>query len=288
MARPPLFPGAPGGRSRVRSWPASVRAWGRRGLAGAVSLLATYLGGCVVALGIYASVFPPVTAVQLQRRVEALVSGSPAGQTYVPVPLSRIDPDLPLAVVAGEDSRFFLHSGIDWTEVENALRTYWQGGELRGASSISQQLVKNLFLTTHRTIVRKALEVPLTYAAELLLSKRRILELYVNVIEWGPGVFGVEAATHYHYGTSARHLTEAQAAALAACIPAPLDRHPETVGRYRHVIRERMDVLGTLPLSLSPASRRPLPPERPLHAGHVPGAEETSPRTPSSFVTSSP
>jgi monofunctional biosynthetic peptidoglycan transglycosylase len=229
-------------------------AWGRRGLAAVVSLLATYLGGCVVALGIYASVFPPVTGVQLQRRVEAVFSGAPPRQTYVPVALSRIDSDLPLAVVAGEDSRFVLHSGIDWTEVQNALRTYWRGGELRGASSITQQLVKNLFLTTHSTIVRKALEVPLTYAAELLLSKRRILELYVNVIEWGPGVFGAEAATHYHYGTSARPLTEAQAAALAACIPAPLGRRPQTVGAYQRVIRQRMDVLGRLPLSRSPVS----------------------------------
>jgi monofunctional biosynthetic peptidoglycan transglycosylase len=187
-------------------------------------------------------------------------SGARAEQTYEPVPLSQMDPDLPLAVVAGEDSRFFLHSGIDWTEVGKAIQAYRDGEDLRGASSITQQLVKNLFLTTHSTVLRKALEVPLAYAAELILSKRRILELYVNVIEWGPGVFGAEAATHYHYGISARRLTTAQAAALAACIPAPLDRRPQTVGRYQHVIRQRMDVLGRLPVSGN-VSPSPLPPE---------------------------
>jgi len=90
------------------------------------------------------------------------------------------------------------------------------------------------------------------------------LELYLNVIEWGPGVYGAEAATHYHYGTSARHLTRYQAAALAACIPNPLARRPQTVGRYQHVILERMDILGPLPLSLLPAASGALhPPSTP-------------------------
>jgi monofunctional biosynthetic peptidoglycan transglycosylase len=226
-----------------------------------------------VALGVYAAVFPPITTVQLQRRVEVAVSGAPIEQTYAPVPLSRIDPDLPLAVVAGEDSRFFLHGGIDWTEVGNALRTYWRGGGLRGASTITQQLVKNLFLTTHSTVVRKALEVPLTVAAELLLSKRRILELYVNVIEWGPGVYGAQAAARYHYGTSARYLTRYQAAALAACIPDPLNRRPQTVGHYQRVILDRMAVLDPLPIS-----RLPAPPRARLpHASSPASPASTSP-----------
>lgn len=231
------------------SWGASLTRWARTALVAATSALATYLGVCIVALGVYAVVFPPVTGVQLQRRVEATFAEGPARHTYEPVPLSQIDPALPLAVVAGEDSRFFLHSGIDWTEVGKALQTYWQGGALRGASSITQQLVKNLFMTTHSTLLRKVLEVPLAYAAELLLSKRRILELYVNVIEWGPGVYGAAAATHYHYGTAPRRLTRAQAAALAACIPNPLDRRPQTVGYYQQVILQRMNKIGRLPLS---------------------------------------
>lgn len=231
------------------SWSQIGGRWARRILAGLVSLIATYLGGCLLALLVYSMVFPPITGVQLQRQVEAAFSDAHTEQTYEPVPLARLDRDLPLAVVAGEDSRFFLHWGIDWKEVGKALRTYWQGGELRGASSITQQLVKNLFMTTHSTLLRKALEVPLTYGAELLLSKRRILELYVNVIEWGPGVFGAEAATHYHYGTSAEHLSRYRAAALAACIPNPLHRHPHTVDGYTSVILERMAIIGELPIS---------------------------------------
>jgi len=249
MVRP--LPGSSGDRHRLPSpsWKESLARWGRTTLAIAASTLATYLGVCIAALGMYAMVFPPVTGVQLQREVDAVFDTGPTGHTYEPVPLSQIDPTLPLAVVAAEDSRFFRHSGIDWTEIGKALRAYRRGGKLRGASSITQQLVKNLFLTTHSTVFRKALEVPLTYAAELLLSKRRILELYVNVIEWGPGVFGVRAATHYHYGTSPRHLTRAQAAALAACIPNPLARRPQTVGYYQRVILDRMTRLAPLPLS---------------------------------------
>jgi monofunctional biosynthetic peptidoglycan transglycosylase len=229
---------------------------------------ATYLGACVLALIVYSGVFPPVTGVQLQRSLEAVVGGPDHGRRYKPIPLSRIDRDLPLAVVAGEDSRFFLHWGIDWTEVANAIDAYRNGEPLRGASSITQQLVKNLFLTTHSTYLRKALEVPLTYAAELVLSKRRILELYLNVIKWGPGVYGAEAAVQHHYGTSARRLTRRQAARLAACIPNPLVRRPQTVGRYQSVILQRMRVLAPLPISQTPTP--PTPPHALLSHSRAP------------------
>lgn len=245
---PPTRPdGAP--RSSPSAWWAALCQGSRRVLAVALAVGATYLAGCLLALVVYTSAFPPVTGVQLQRSVEAALSGAEHDRRYEPVPLSAVDRALPLAVVAGEDSRFFLHRGIDWKEVGKAIQDYRNGGGLRGASSITQQLVKNLFLSTHSTVFRKVLEVPLTYAAELLLSKRRILELYLNVIEWGPGVYGAEAAVRYHYGTSARHLTRRQAARLAACIPAPLTRRPQTVGRYRSVILRRMTVLAPLPLS---------------------------------------
>jgi monofunctional biosynthetic peptidoglycan transglycosylase len=254
MARPSPSPGPNEDRSTSASLQERALTWGRRFFVGVTSVLATYLGGCVVALGLYAAIFPPITGVQVQRRVEAALAGAPAEQAYDPVPLTQIDRDLARAVVAGEDSRFFRHWGIDWKEVGKAIQAYRRGEDLRGASSITQQLVKNLFLTTHSTVFRKALEVPLTIAAELLLSKRRILELYLNVIEWGPGVYGAEAATHYHFGTSARPLTRSRAAALAACIPNPLDRRPQTVGSYQYVILERMNILGPLPLPHSPAA----------------------------------
>lgn len=215
---------------------------------------AAYFGGCFAALLIYAVVFPPVTGIQLQRAVEASFTGESGLEAYAPIPLAAMDPDLPRAVVAGEDSRFFKHRGIDWKAIDEALEEYRRGKDLRGGSSITQQLVKNLFMTTHRSYLRKAMEVPLTYGAELVLSKQRILELYLNVIEWGPGIYGAEAASQYHYGTSADRLTRAQAAALAACIPNPRVRRPATVGWYQRIILRRMTRLPPLPLSETSAS----------------------------------
>jgi monofunctional biosynthetic peptidoglycan transglycosylase len=114
----------------------------------------------------------------------------------------------------------------------------------RGASTITQQLVKNLFLTTHRSYLRKGVEITLTPLAELVLPKRRILELYLNVVEWGPGVYGVEEAARYHYQRPARRLTREQAARLAALLPAPRRRIPARVGGYAATILERMRALG--------------------------------------------
>lgn len=215
-----------------------------------------YLGLCLTALLIYSWHMPPVTGVQLQRTLEAQFASSSSVRAYEPISLSQMAPSLPLAAVAAEDSRFFRHNGIDWEAVGEAIEEYQDGDRLRGGSTITQQLVKNLFMTTHSTYVRKGLEVPLTYAAELVLSKRRILELYLNVIEWGPRVYGAEAAAQFHYGTSARHLTRRQAAGLAACIPNPLARRPQTAGWYRDIILERMAILGRLPL---PSAPRPAP-----------------------------
>ena len=226
-----------------------LRRGARYSVAGLSSLLVTYLGLCTLALAVYAAVYPPTTGVQLQRQVEGLFTDSPPQPRYTPRPLSDLSPALPHAVVAGEDSRFFRHNGIDWEAVGEAIEEYRRGEDLRGGSTITQQLVKNLFMTTHSTVLRKALEVPLTYAAEGLLSKRRILELYLNVIEWGPGVYGAEAAAHHYYGQSARTLSRAQAAALAACIPNPRVRRPATVGWYQRIILRRMNRLGPLPLS---------------------------------------
>ena len=252
METSPLRPGARPPRSHGTTWRARAVRYARRAAVTLLALVSTYLGLCVAALLCYAAVFPPLTGVQLQRRVEALGREAAYQRVYRPRPLETLDPYLPRAVVAGEDSRFFRHTGINWKAVGEAVEAYRQGDDLRGASSITQQLVKNLFMTTHSTVLRKALEVPLTYAAEILLSKRRILELYVNIIEWGPGIYGAEAAAQYHYGTSAAALGRARAAALAACIPNPLDRRPATVGWYQRIILRRMHNLGPLPLSGRP------------------------------------
>ncbi len=193
------------------------------------------------ALGlVYLRFFPPlITTVQIQRWIEADDGAGSIQYTFVP--RDRIADHLARAVLASEDSRFFDHHGFDWIEVERALEQSQQRHHVtRGASTITQQLVKNLFLTTHRSVVRKVLEVPLVWLAEHILPKQRILELYLNVVEWGPRVFGAEAAAHYHYGVSAARLSEEQAARLAAILPAPRTRHPQHMSAAAARILQRM------------------------------------------------
>ena len=200
---------------------------------------------CTLWLVVMLVAFPPVTSVQIQRQVEALFSTEEFDFRYEPVRASAIADVAERAVVAAEDTRFYEHGGIDWEELEKARAEAARRGRApRGASTISQQLVKNLFLTTHRSYIRKGLEVPLTVLAELILPKDRILELYLNVIEWGPGVFGIEAAAQHHYGTSAADLSRDQAARLAAVIPAPRSRTPQNMGRYAGIIQTRMRQMG--------------------------------------------
>ncbi len=220
-------------------------------------MIATYLGLCVGALCAYSVFFPPLTGVQLQREIEARSSDQEHTRTYQPVPLDRLPSDLPLAVIAGEDTRFFEHSGLDWSAIQKALEENRSRGRIRGASTITQQLVKNLFLTTHRSYLRKGVEALLAVTAEAILSKRRILELYVNVIEWGPATYGIQAAAQHHYGISAARLSRRQAAALAACIPNPRERTPETVGRYQQTILYRMNVLEKPSIDIPLSSHSP-------------------------------
>lgn len=206
-----------------------------------MAVLSTYFGLCTACLLIYTRFDPPMTGVQLQRRVEALGNETPYTPRYTPVSLGRISDHLEHAVVAAEDGRFYVHYGIDWTAIREAIADNIERGALwRGGSTITQQLVKNLFLTTHSSFLRKGLEVPLVYLAELILTKRRILELYLNVVEWGPGVYGAEAAAQHHYGTSADALSRYRGAALAACLPNPRVRTPHHMTNYTYLILARM------------------------------------------------
>lgn len=226
----------------------------RASIAGALSVLATFYGACALALLIYSHVFPWTTGVQIQRWI---AGDDTYEQSYEPRPLSELDQDVPLAVVAAEDTRFFEHWGIDWKAINEAIEENSDGdARRRGGSTITQQLVKNLFLTTHSTYLRKALELPLTFLAELLLSKRRILELYVNIIEWGPGIYGIEAAARYHYNQSSARLTRYQAAALAACVPNPRVRRPTFMDRYTRIILQRMRQLESLHWDLESVEHR--------------------------------
>ncbi|HVN10416.1 MAG TPA: monofunctional biosynthetic peptidoglycan transglycosylase [Patescibacteria group bacterium] len=187
---------------------------------------------------------PPTTAVHMERRFEAWIHHKPYHEEYEFVPLSQISPDLQHAVIAAEDARFYQHHGFDWQAIQLAAEHDLEGGRLRGGSTITQQLVKNLFFGTGRSILRKGAEFTLVPVAELVLGKRRILELYLNVVEWGPGVYGVESACRYYYRTSARSVGREQSARLAAILPLPLKRRPDRMTHYSDIIQERMRELG--------------------------------------------
>ncbi len=155
------------------------------------------------------------------------------------VPYSRISPHLKRAVLVGEDINFFSHDGFDTAELKKALADAWKERRLpRGASTLSQQVAKNLWLTPSYNPLRKAKEALLTVQLEHDLSKRRILEIYLNVAELGPGIYGAEAAARHYFGSSAAELTEPQAAALAAGLPNPDDWHPGSTRRaYTYRVR---------------------------------------------------
>ena len=180
----------------------------------------------------------------MERRLQAWIHHTPYHERYEFVPLSQISPDFQHAVIAAEDAGFYQHHGFDWDAMEIAAEGDLEGGRIRGGSTITQQLVKNLFFGTGRSVLRKGAEFTLVPVAELVLGKRRILELYLNVVEWGPGVYGAEAACRYYYRTSARGIDRQQAAQLAAILPLPLKRRPERMNRYSGLILERMRQMG--------------------------------------------
>jgi monofunctional biosynthetic peptidoglycan transglycosylase len=171
----------------------------------------------------YWSAYDPQSTAFMRSRVEKLRESDPTAKVqYGFVPYSRISGHLKRAVVAAEDARFFQHDGFDWEGIRNAYEKNLREGEIvAGGSTITQQLAKNLFLSGDRTWWRKAQEAAITVMIELLMDKRRILELYLNVIEWGEVVFGAEAAARYHFGTTAAQLGPEQSARLAAMIPSP-------------------------------------------------------------------
>jgi monofunctional biosynthetic peptidoglycan transglycosylase len=188
---------------------------------------------------------PPTTTVQMQRHVEALLHGAEYRKRYSFVPLNRISADLQHAVIAAEDGRFYEHHGIDWKQVQVVMEESRETGEVsRGASTITQQLVKNLFFTTHRNPLRKGAEYVLAPMADVILGKRRVLELYLNVVEWGDGVFGAESAARVYYGVPAARVGREQGARLAACLPAPRRRKPARMDRYSGQILTRMRQMG--------------------------------------------
>lgn len=205
---------------------------------------------------------PGETALMRQRAAEAQAGGKTYRITQRWIPLSRIPRHVVDAIIVAEDGTFFSHGGIDWFEVRESLeKDIEEGRAARGASTITQQVAKNLFLSTSKDPVRKLKEVIITFLLENELAKERILEIYLNIIEWGPGVFGVEAASEAYFGTGVENLSLDQAARLAAVIPSPLRHRPDGDGRY--VLRRREIVLGRM------AARSMI---------HVPGGDTASAR----------
>jgi monofunctional biosynthetic peptidoglycan transglycosylase len=187
---------------------------------------------------------PPTTAVHIQRRLQAWIHRTPYRERYSFMPLNQISVELQHAVIAAEDSNFYHHHGFDWREIQIAAQDDLEGERTRGASTITQQLVKNLFFGTGRSLLRKGAEATLVPVAEFVLGKRRILEIYLNVVEWGPEIYGAESACRYYDGTAARNIGRQEAARLAAILPAPLKRRPERMNNYSAIILRRMGRMG--------------------------------------------
>lgn len=176
------------------------------------------------------------------------------------VPLEQVSDHLVVAILVSEDINFFHHGGVDWSAWPEAFHQWLEGRRLRGASTITQQLAKNLFLSRERSVTRKCIEMRLAWHLERKLGKRRILELYVNIAEFGPGIFGAEAAAQAYFGCSSKELTPRQAASLAAAIPAPARDNPKTnSARFRarqRVIAERAANASWLYTLVRDAQRR--------------------------------
>ena len=187
----------------------------------------------VALIAVYRFVNPPSSNWMLMDAI----AGKQIRQQWVPI--EAMSPHVIRAVVASEDARFCTHWGVDWREVYHAIRRADQRGP-RGASTITMQTAKNLFLWPGRSYVRKAIELPLTYLIELFWSKRRILEVYLNVAEWGPGIYGIEAASQHHFRKGAHGLSRYQSTLLAASLPNPARRRAGKPGRTTRKLAARV------------------------------------------------
>lgn len=200
---------------------------------------AVLVGGSLLWAGLYAVAAPPGTLLMLQRKLSGDVIAHPW------TPLEEISPHLVTAVIAAEDTRFCLHNGIDFEAIDKALEEKKKGKRLRGASTISQQTAKNAFFWNGGGWLRKGGEAWMTVLIESIWPKRRVMEVYLNIAEWGDGNFGAEAAAQARFGKSAKDLTSYEAALLASVLPNPHKWRVDPPGPYvrsrSHTIRSRMD-----------------------------------------------
>lgn len=206
----------PKGRGPLRS-PPSLRRWTRRIL---IVLVTLALIPAVLTLIYAVPGIRPISTLMLRDAVTF------QGYDRRWVPIEEIAPALRFSVIMSEDGQFCSHHGVDLRELHGVLQDALAGEETRGASTIPMQAVKNLFLWNSRSFIRKALEAPLAVYFDGVLSKKRILEIYLNIVEWGPGIYGAESASLYHFGKAAADLTPREAALLAVALPSPLGRDP--------------------------------------------------------------
>jgi monofunctional glycosyltransferase len=215
LIAPPSPPVAPPLPSREATGTISRRV--RLALVAALAIGVVLVGVVLALATVYRWVDPPMSTLMLGQRL----AGTPVTQRWVP--LERMSPNLSAAVIQSEDGHFCRHHGVDWGELKEAIDSA-SDGLARGGSTITMQVVKNLFLWPSRSYLRKALEIPIAFVVEALWPKRRILEIYLNIAEWGPGVFGAEAAARYHFRKPALLLTPREAALLAVSLPNPFER----------------------------------------------------------------
>jgi len=243
------------------------------------TLFLIFIGAVIVWLAYEVITFPRITKLRNEnpmatsmmeaRATEDRADGREAKKYQIWMPIEQISPHLQRAVLAGEDSHFFEHNGFDWDAIQKAWDEAQREGEKeakeegdydpngwippmpnfkRGASTVTQQLAKNLYLSEERNFFRKGREAAITYFLEKDLSKKRILELYLNVIEWGEDIYGAEAAARFYFKKSASNLTAQEAAYLSAMIPSPLNvfnpkKNPKRVVRRQRVILRGMNYI---------------------------------------------
>jgi monofunctional biosynthetic peptidoglycan transglycosylase len=220
------------GRKRFKRWTAHL--WLKR----AALVLLLGLAALLLSIVLFRFVNPPITAVMLADKL----TGTTLHRQWVP--LEDMSPDLPLAVISSEDGRFCRHWGVDWGAMRDAIKA----GAVRGASTIPMQVAKNLYLWNGRSYVAKALELPLAYIMSLIWPKQRMIEVYLNVAEFGRGIYGAEEASRHYFGKSAADLTRHEAVLLAVTLPAPHIRNPRKPSfrmlRIARAVELRMPIIA--------------------------------------------
>jgi len=216
--------------------------WLRRFVRIVVIVIVCLIAVPVIVIPVYRFIDPPASMLMIGR----YLSGKDVRHQWVD--LADISPHLVRSVLVSEDGRYCSHSGVDWSAVETVMREIDSGRSARGASTITMQTMKNLFLWPGRSYLRKGLEVPLAYYGDLVLGKRRVFEIYLNIAEWGDGIFGAQAASVHYFGQTADKLSAVRAARLATALPNPRNRNPArpAAGHFKlaKVVQKRARLAG--------------------------------------------